>query len=224
MKKAFALVGALALAGAANAALVVDGGGYAGYMVEVDNGVSGQITVQVWLSFTADTDGIIAVYGDASRSLTLHLPGGMVNDNSVTGGYHDADVNHYMNGLYDTYLCISNGGTAGGGFPFFSPDPFWGLGDPAVQLLTDGLTDITDNDTAYYFQGAENVFGINPTGQIMIGQFTFEAEGSAGFTYDGGIQWDDGTDVAIYTPFHVPAPGVLALLGLAGLAGRRRRR
>ena len=224
MKKAFALVGALALAGAANAALVVDGGGYAGYMVEVDNGVAGEITVQVWLDFTASTDGIISVYGDVDRSLTLHLPGGMVNYNPGMEGTHFADINWGSHGIYDSYLSMSDGSLGYVGHPNFSPN-FWGVaGGENMQVLTNGLTDITDNDTAYFFYGATNVFGINPTGQILIGQFTFEAASSAGFTYDGGVQWDDGSDAVIYTPFHVPAPGALALLGLAGLAGRCRRR
>jgi hypothetical protein len=58
---------------------------------------------------------------------------------------------------------------------------------------------------------------------VLIGRFTStEVFSMAGFTLE--VTWNQGLGTpgqqAAFT--HIPAPGVLALLGLAGLAGRRR--
>ncbi|HCV24089.1 MAG TPA: hypothetical protein DGN59_11570, partial [Candidatus Latescibacteria bacterium] len=84
-------------------------------------------------------------------------------------------------------------------------------------------------DNGTFFVTPVDPQGEEQGGRVLIAQFTtFSGSGaydiafSAGFQGkdDAGVTWQSGHSVMIA----VPAPGAVALLGLAGLAGRRRRR
>ena len=64
-------------------------------------------------------------------------------------------------------------------------------------------------------------------GRVLIGQFSFAAGTGGLASMDGLINMQgknaDGSNWTALNQW-VPAPGALALLGLAGIAGRRRRR
>ena len=57
----------------------------------------------------------------------------------------------------------------------------------------------------------------------MIAQFTIAGDWEYGGTGDWTAGGAGASNTAFYVSTVVPAPGALALLGLAGLAGRRRR-
>ena len=61
----------------------------------------------------------------------------------------------------------------------------------------------------------------------MIGQFVFDGELIFSFEAEMGANAGPGSEVEfgqdLYTLPAIPAPGALALLGLGGLAARRRR-
>ena len=79
----------------------------------------------------------------------------------------------------------------------------------------------TQADNGGYFDS--NPSSAEVGGSILIAQFTF-AEGST-WTYTGTSDFNAGGDTLTNVGFsvsNVPAPGALALLGLAGF-GRRRR-
>ena len=116
--------------------------------------------------------------------------------------------------------------------------------------MTVGTTGFAGNDTDYTpgFAGAAGglnvikgnalnevdglVFDSDPTTPIfgpdvVLAQFTLP-EGN-GFRLEGIVAWlppGGGGDfiVSVFKVNNIPAPGALALLGLAGLAGARRRR
>jgi hypothetical protein len=68
--------------------------------------------------------------------------------------------------------------------------------------------------------------GANTATDVRLGQFVVDA-GADGGTWNLRIGYNSGVAGAPVqfgeTIFSLPAPGALALLGLAGLAGRRRR-
>ena len=72
----------------------------------------------------------------------------------------------------------------------------------------------TSTSGAYAFNQSLEAFGLNGSGTWTIGFYD---------GYTGGAETDNWTGVLNLEGIAVPAPGALALLGLAGLAGRRRR-
>jgi hypothetical protein len=65
----------------------------------------------------------------------------------------------------------------------------------------------------------------NTADSVRLGQFVVDRDANGG-TWNLKIGYTDGVSTTVQfaeTTFSIPAPGALALLGLAGLAGRRRR-
>jgi hypothetical protein len=61
-------------------------------------------------------------------------------------------------------------------------------------------------------------------GEILIAQFTI-ADGAGPVVFTGTVDYTPGGEGDFVSEaFFIPAPGAAALLGLAGLAGTRRRR
>ena len=118
----------------------------------------------------------------------------------------------------DSWVTIGEG-DANGGETQFSPGFLEGQGDAFGALISgDGFLQ-ADNGGYFDSNPSTSVEGTS----ILVAQFTF-AEGTT-WTYTGTSDFNaGGTDLtnAAFSVSNIPAPGALALLGLAGL-GRRRR-
>ena len=140
-----------------------------------------------------------------------------------------------LNRPYDSFLTIGGTATATN---TSNADPSWnsgGSGSHAGGASGWNRADLLNNGTMGWFnssppnlQGRVNV--APNTTDVLLGQFVIDRGALAGnwsltIGYNDGVQGSAvqfGTaSFAIGTA--VPAPGALALLGLAGLAGRRRR-
>ena len=140
-----------------------------------------------------------------------------------------------LNRPFDSFLTIGGTATATN---TSNADPSWnsgGSGSHAGGALGWNRADLLNNGTMGWFNSSppnlQGRVGVAPNTatDVLIGQFVIDRNAFAGnwsltLGYNDGIQGSAvqfGTgSFAIGT---VPAPGALALLGLAGLAGRRRR-
>jgi len=114
-------------------------------------------------------------------------------------------------------------------------DPSWSIGGNA-DARSWNRTDLPNNGTLGWFHGnaldlagrVGNSPGL-PTTDVRIGQFVLSASDTALRTFSLEIGYNSGVAGAPVQfgigafNLGVPAPGAVALLGLAGLAGRRRR-
>jgi len=127
------------------------------------------------------------------------------------------DAGNNLDGFVSLYL--DNGVNPG-----VSYDDTW-LGDGAhVTLDLNGVT--LDAGTYYISVVAHNEFGSNGQTGVMnsnLGNFdAWQANPGGGFGF-GGLQQTGNNAAYSMTGTAIPAPGALALLGMAGLATRRRR-
>jgi hypothetical protein len=136
---------------------------------------------------------------------------------------------------YDSFL--TNGGTATA-TNSSAADPSWnsgGSGSHAGSAVGWNRADLLNNGTMGWFnssppnlQGRVGSAG-NTATDVRLGQFVVDA-GADGGTWNLKIGYNNGVSGSpvqfAETSFQlgaVPAPGAVALLGLAGLVGRRRR-
>ena len=224
MKTLIALAGSLLVAGSASAAFT------GVYAVDMGNPASDEQTWRFYAGFDDPADGIGAYAGlDNQPFYFTSFVGGIINYDNGTDHLDDLPFdNHTWD--YDTWLTI---GQVGGysGFPSFSPE-FLGTdyNDPAnlIQVLVSGMTGFSDTNSSVFIPGpAAPVTTWGDHTAIALAQFTVPlAEGAGAIMEFGGVmQWADpnGDPIQTYFEVTVPSPGALALLGLAGLIGRRRR-
>jgi hypothetical protein len=187
--------------------------------------IAGTYTVRVYAELDAGNRlDAVNVYGSV---MTLdYLDGASAYQNGY-GGPTSKDVNSafftaFPSLEWDSYVTI--GALYSDGTPFDenklqNSGIDWTTWDPG------GVDLFCDNGT--FFVTPVDPQGEEQGGRVLIAQFTtFSGSGaydinfSAGFQGkdDAGVTWQSGHSVLI------PAPGAVALLGLAGLAGRRRRR
>jgi hypothetical protein len=192
--------------------------------------VSGYV-VDLYLEFDSDADVMLNVYnfndvnlGTEAYFQGLTAPGWAPNEQ---GSIFQTDVSQN----FDSFIAIGGVQADGANGPIqmagngVSVDPNFG-GNSAIAPAAD----------AGWYNGNPN----NPIGQVVATNFTttgfgvfigrFSIENSAGFSMigsDGFATYNQGVGTpGVQTSFNVvdiPAPGALALLGLAGLASRRRR-
>jgi len=200
------------LAGAA--ALAVSGFASAGFVgMDVQSSViEGKTVFQVFAQFDSANDVVLSVFGVAN------IPNGGFFNADFAGGSWAPQFT--QNAATDSFVTI-------GGVPGFAnstqADPEWGAPGFTQPGIPDGAGWFNSNPPN--LQGKVNAVTL----KTLIAQFSFEG-GAAGITtftspiivaFNQGL----GTPTIFGTGSFaiVPAPGAIALLGLAGLAGRRRR-
>ena len=184
----------------------------------VDNG-DGTWTARIFAEFDAATDELDAVFGDAENDLHITSTNGFYQNDF--GGPTSADINP---ALYNA-------------FPSLVLDSWVTIGledNVGNNMLNIGIdwTDFEDNggdiwtDNGTWFATPDDPQVMGP--QVMIGQFTMYGLDShvSGVINIQGKAGDFETfqEREIVFDFAMPAPGALALLGLAGVASRRRRK
>ena len=187
----------------------------ASYTEEVIN--PGEVTYKIFLNYDNPLDKQLAVSGNANFSaLQLTASSDLIQKHLVPAV--PADVPGALAQPGDSWVTIGEG-DANGGETQFSPGFLEGQGDAFGALISgDGFLQ-ADNGGYFDSNPSTAVEGTS----ILIAQFTFAA-GST-WTYTGTSDFNaNGTDLtnAAFSVSNIPAPGALALLGLAGL-GRRRR-
>ena len=200
--------GALAIAGVANADLA---GAHVVNMGDIGGGVD---TWRVYLDFDSPTDTLLAVSGnDQVAPLVFQsLDGDALVNSSPLGGLIQEDIPFPISDAWDSWVTIGDPATQNTAFsPGF-------LGGDGLLSVING-TSFSQADNGGYFD--QNPGSPEQGGTILIAQFTV-----ANFSYSGTADWQAAGAGATSTAFAVstvPAPGALALLGLAGFAARRRR-
>jgi MYXO-CTERM domain-containing protein len=210
------------------AALIFTGSAFAGLdsaSFTVEEAVSGYDTYRVFLNFTAPTDKLLAVNGDTDGGYNALSYSGGVLYNALLGNYTPDDTGRFaavptMAG--DSYLTIGGQGMETSFSPGFLEDN--GVGDPALgnYHVVRGSSFTWANNGGYFDSNPGS--GAFDTGSgVLIAQLTVASGEDITFTGTASFNNADGNlSFANFAVTTVPAPGALALLGLAGL-GRRRR-
>ena len=200
-------VGSLVLAGSA----VADFTGM--QYEEVENGMAGMTTYRIYAGVDGELD---AVYGDEVNNLLVTSDSGFYQN--MFGGYGtpSAALFGFFPSLeFDSFVTINLANDTG--------DAMLDIGIDWTGFEAGGSIS-TDNGTWFATPSDAQVFAVD--GRVMVGQFTVmdgdHVYGSMNFQGKNAdlSNWNaDG--IAFDT---APAPGALALLGLAGIAARRRRK
>ncbi|MFM1867491.1 MAG: hypothetical protein RL591_899 [Planctomycetota bacterium] len=193
-----------------------------------------------------------ALAGSANASITWYLQlngtnlssevfqvvttGNLVNGQAAAGSYtiqsvvsgsgQSAYVNLALSGApYLGYASANgmgfdwNGSTATGFWSWYQSGPFTQSRQDGFQIVTQATYDLFTVTSPYGDYEYVNTFAwtFGTTSSLQDTRFGYSF---AGVT--GGTNITGGTSIVSLTN-PVPAPGAIALLGLAGLAGRRRR-
>ena len=203
-------IGSLILAGAASA-------GFTGLSYEnVENNMAGYTTWRIY----AGTDGEVdAVYGNGANTLTVNSDSGFWNGigtGATAADNNDAFWAFYPSNEFDSMVTIGMTHTNSGGTMSNIGIDF--------SAFDAGGNISTDNGSWYSTPDQPNVLAVD--GRVLILQLTIADDDHfygyisiQGKDADASTNWNaDGVPIAL------PAPGALALLGLAGFAARRRRK
>ena len=204
------------------AALIVSGSAFAdfdGASFTVESAVAGYDTYKVFLNFTSPADKLLAINGDVDGGYSaLSYSGGELY-NVLFAGVLGDDFGEYQNFptmVGDSYLTIGGQADDTHSSPGFLAD-----NNDGFQLVN-GSSFTWENNGGYF--DSDPGSGAFDTGSgVLVAQLTVASGeditfgGTASFNNAAG----DLTSVA-FSVTTIPAPGALALLGLAGL-GRRRR-
>ena len=216
------VVGGIALAGTASAAL------QSLSMELVNSGAEGN-TYRLMANLEAGAR-IDAVYGNSQGALSVGVANGGSIYHNANGGPTSKEINSnffpFVPSMeWDSYVSI--GAYYQNGAPFGANN----LNNIGVDWASwEGGGDLY-SDNGSWFVTPEDAQGAELNGQVFLGQFT--VQGGTGTSADlvgqVNLQGKDAngeTWNAIGASWggEIPAPGALALLGLAGIAGRRRRR
>ncbi len=215
-----------AVASTANAAVVLDQIGTQG-----DGWLVGTSTYASQ-DFQAQYDQYDTV---AMDDFTMPYDGTVTSIEAVVGGWNGfggaAELLEYHVAIYASPAAAATG-LISGAFAYLgvvAPDSY------VVDF--EGTGDLVQFNTAFALTAGDwwvGVFPVNDFGGLDAGQTGirgssqgnlngYQANPGGGFGFPGGYQQIDPASNLAYRVHAVPAPGALALLGLAGLIGRRRR-
>jgi hypothetical protein len=211
-------LGSLILTAAASA-------GYAGLTAETTSHSGTNILGQSWsvdvvrlyVNFENAGDRLDSVFGSEDNGLVIGTDAEFYQN--AAGGDSSLQINAALFGVYnsvqhDTFVTIGMTDSAGDALLVQAVD----FSNFATEVSTsNGTWTVTPDD----------IQGEGDGSRVLIGQFSFAA-GTGGIdSMYGNVNLQgknaDGSTWQVVDQW-IPAPGALALLGLAGLAGRRRRR
>ena len=190
---------------------------------------------KLYARFNGPTDTVLNAF-NLDRTTSSGILNGFYHKDNQTGntGVLMTDFGTWSPGLtgsatanrpFDSYLTVGGIANAANGT---SADPSWG------NPLSWNRPDIPAGQQCGWFAPGGSIAGRvgqagNTANSVILGQFVIGRDVNAGtfnisIGYNSGVpgtpvQFADGTFVL----GAVPAPGAIALLGLAGLTGRRRR-
>jgi len=202
-------VGSLVLAGSASA-------DFLGFDIdEIDSGLGIGTTYRIYAVVDAGGE-VDAVYGDDVNALSIQATTSFYQNGFGGYGTPSAALFGFFPSLeYDSFVTIGLLDDAG--------DAMLDIGIDFTNFEAGGAI-WTDNGT-WFATPNEAQVQADADGRVLIGQFTSDGDVSGclslqGKEEDTSINWN-ALGVCFDT---APAPGALALLGLAGLASRRRRK
>jgi hypothetical protein len=206
MKFVVPFLAAAALAGSASA-------GFTGFSVETSTTGSGKTAFNVFATFDGSGGVVLNAFGWSQTGGTLNIASALHND--FVGGSWSPQFNIGGATGDDSFLTI--GGTPGfanstNADPAFGPAGFNQLNIPT--------------GAGWFNSNPPNLAGQSVGGKTLIGRFVFNPASLSAGTFFLKV----GFNAGLGTPtefgegtFTIPAPGAIALLGLAGLTSRRRR-
>jgi hypothetical protein len=184
----------------------------------------------LWARFDGATDTIVNAFNfnrldGSATNMFYHKDNADYNSGALTkafGTWNPSQTGFATtNRPFDSYVTI--GGQALG-TNSTNADPSWGALSWARPDVPNGANVGWFNSNPPNNQGRVGV-GANTATDVRLGQFVVDRDANGG-TWNLKIGYTDGVSVQVQfaeTSFSLPAPGAVALLGLAGLAGRRRR-
>jgi len=230
MKLAVPMLAAAALSASASAAFV-------GFVTETTVVATGKTATKLYAKFTNGSDTLLNAFQIHSLQ-TFGAASGLGTGNFWHQDFLNGNVQSTFAGTWNPTLLLGGNSnldswvTIGGEPANFAnsttADPGWG----GAAFNQPGIPDTADAGVAGWYngnppnlQGRGVTFGANDF-RTLVGNFVMtEGNGvrvslKVGFNQGLGTPAEFGQGEAI---LGVPAPGAIALLGLAGLAGRRRR-
>jgi len=193
---------------------------YAGLdYVAIDNG-DGTWSAMIYATFTAETDELDAVFGDADNLLSVSASSSFYQH--FLGTYAapmEALLPLYPSLALDSYVTIGRTSDA--------DNNMLDIGIDWADFENNGGDIVTDNGTWFATPDDPQVLA-GPELRVLVGNFTMYGTDShvSGVLNLQGKEGDFVTFQARDQVFdyYLPAPGALALLGLAGMTARRRRK
>ena len=164
-----------------------------------------------------------AVYGNSAGDLNIYASAGTFYQNGVYGGNTSTSINSAFFAIvpsleWDSYVSI--GCLYSDGYPFAGN----ALNEIGIDWSGFNAGAALNTDNGSWFVTPNDAQGEELAGRVFVGQFTVAAGAEVlGQVNLQGKDADGNTWNEVGASW-VPAPGALALLGLAGFAGRRRRR
>jgi uncharacterized protein (TIGR03382 family) len=186
------------------------------------NNGDGTWTTRIYANFSAETDQLNAVFGDADGSLSISSTGGFYQN--AFGGATSAGINP---ALYDAFPSLRLDSWVSIGLEDNVGNNMLDIGINWDDFENNGGAISSDNGTWFATPDDDQV-NAGADLRVLVGQFTMYGLDSHvyGVLNIQGKEGDFETfqEYGIAFDYEFPAPGALALLGLAGIASRRRRK
>jgi hypothetical protein len=186
----------------------------------VDNG-DGTWTARIYADFDAPTDQLNAVFGDPDDSLLISATNGFYQN--AYGGATSAEINP---AFYELFPSLLQDSWVTIGLEDNVNNSMLNIGIDWSDFESGG--DISTNNGAWFATPADAQVLAGPDLRVLVGQFTMyglDAHVSGVLNlqgYQGDFEGFQARNQVF--DYGIPAPGAIALLGLAGLASRRRRK
>ena len=184
---------------------------------EIDSGLGIGTTYRVYINLE-EGDQLDAVFGDGVDILSIKSDSGFYQNQFGTYGAPSAALFDFFPSLrYDSFVTIGVLDDSAG-------DAMMDIGIDFSDFEDNGGSIWTDNGTWFATPDDAQVHEVG--GRVLIGQFTTASnDGVHGIVNLQGKNADGSNWNALAVDFNtLPAPGAIVLLGIAGIASRRRRK